>query len=197
MLTNIISVSHIRYWTFIFNSYISSTGIISSIVWMQYRKPHSKMRKLLEKARKLTNLTNRLFCRGLSSSRSACGQSGGCFHDWCWHLRLHCCGCRLSCHRGRHFTNKSHISFYNDVGIIFCCHIQNFQAIVVKTRELALERMATFLASNFYSCLAIEDCKLTPCKDNIIYMQKCWLWTPYSTRMITDFHGVNNDSNKL
>lgn len=175
---------------------ISSMETTESVEWMQYRKPYKKMWKLLQKI-KLTNLANRFLCRGLPSPSGARGQSGGGFHDWCWHLRLHRCGCGLSCHGGRHFTNKSHISFYHDVGIIFCCHIQNFQAIVVKTRELALERMAPFLASNFYGCLAIEDCELTPCEDNIIYMQKCWLWKQHSTRMITDFHGVNNDSNKL
>lgn len=197
MLNNITFMSHIWYRTFICNSCISSTGTISSAERTRYRKPHSNTGKYLQKVRKPTNLSNRFFCRGLSSSSGARGQSGGCFHDWRGHLRLHRCGCGLGCHRGRHFTNKSHISFYHDVGIIFCCHIQNFQAIVVKTRELALERVATFLASNFYGCLAIEDCELTPCKDNIIYMQKCWLWTLYSTRVITDFHGVNNESNKL
>lgn len=197
MLMNITSLSHVWCRTFNCNSCISLTGTISSATEMRQRKPHSEVRRYLQKARKPTNLTNGFFGRSLSSSGGARGQGGGCFHDWRGHLRLHRGGCGLGCHRGRHFTNKSHISFYHDVGIIFCCHIQNFQAIVVKTRELALERVATFLASNFYGCLAIEDCELTPCEDNIIYMQKCWLWTLYSTRVITDCHGVKNESNKL
>lgn len=129
-----------------------------------------------------TDLANGLFRRGLSSSGCASGQGCGGLHNGRGHLWLHGSGCRLSCHRGRHFTNQSHISHYGDVGIIFSCHIQNFQAIVVKPRELALEGLALLFPANYYGCLAIEDCELTPCKNNITYMQKCWLWTLHSTK---------------
>lgn len=120
-----------------------------------------------------TYLANGLFRGGLSSSGCAGGQGCGGLHNGRGHLGLHGSGCRLSCHRGRHFTNQSHISHYGDVGIIFSCHIQNFQAIVVKPRELALEGLALLFPANYYGCLAIEDCELTPCKNNITYMQKC------------------------
>lgn len=129
-----------------------------------------------------THLANGFFCRGLSSSGCASSQGRGGLHNWRGHLWLHGSGCRLSCHRGRHFTNQSHISHYGDVGIIFGCHIQNFQAIVVKPRELTLEGLALLFPANYYGCLAIEDCELTPCKNNITYMQKCWLWTLHSTK---------------
>lgn len=122
-------------------------------------------------------LADGFFRRRFSSSSCAGCQGRGGLHNRGGHLGLHGSSCRLSSHRGRHFTDQSHIAHYDDVGIIFGCHIQNFQAIVVEPRELALERLALFLPANYYGGLAIEDCELTPCENNITYMQKCWLWT--------------------
>lgn len=144
------------------------------------------------------NLNNGFFCRLLSSSSCAGSQSGSGFHDWGGHLWLHCSGSWLSCHRGRHFTNESDIPFYHYVGIILGSHVQDFQTIVVESRKLTLKWMTSLLASNFYRCLAIEDCELTPCENNITYMQKMLIVnTTLLKRMILTDYGVEDESNKV
>lgn len=93
---------------------------------------------------------------GAVFSGSCGGHGSGGFHDCGRHFWWHrSCGCRSK--DGRDFPNQPDASIDFNIGVVLCCHVQHFQAIVIETGELALEETPSVLPSNGYLRLGVED----------------------------------------
>lgn len=95
------------------------------------------------------------------------GHGGGGLHDGGGHVG----GCQwgggggLS---GQHRQGVSHqpqVPLSLDTGVTLCCQLKHLQAVIVETRDLALERPALILTPDLYRCLAVEDGQLSSCSE--------------------------------
>lgn len=53
-------------------------------------------------------------------------------------------------------SHQAHASVDSDVGVALSSHVEHFQAVVVESRELALERTLAICTTNSYRSLGVE-----------------------------------------
>lgn len=112
------------------------------------------------------------WCRLLDPPAGRSG--GGDLHDGCGRLWAIGCGTRLWCDRGGRIPDQPHAALDPNVGIPLCSHVEHFQAIIVEAWKLALKGSTpvSLPAPNLYSGLAVEDCKLPPCRKTMLHIYK-------------------------
>lgn len=87
-------------------------------------------------------------------SRGGRGHGRGGLDKGGGHLRGHGRGSGRT--RRGNLPHQAHASVDPDVGVALSSHVEHFQAIVVQTRELALERPLAIRTADSYRSLGVE-----------------------------------------
>ena len=105
---------------------------------------------------------------------------GSDLHDGRGRLGAVSCGTGLRRDGRGRVPHQPHAALDLNIGVTLRGHVEHLQAIIVEAWELALKRSTSVSlpASNLYSGLAVEDCKLSPCGKTMLHIYKnVELWT--------------------
>lgn len=91
-------------------------------------------------------------CRG--------GERGGGLDEGGGHLRRHRGGGARRAPAGGHVAHQPHAAVHLDVDVALGGHVEDFEAVVVETGELALVGSLPVVPADGDSCLGVEDCQL-------------------------------------
>lgn len=88
------------------------------------------------------------------------GECGGGLDKGGGHLRRHRSGGACRAPASRHVAHQPHAAIHLDVDVALGGHVEDFEAVVVETGELALVGSLPVVSANGDSGLGVEDCQL-------------------------------------